>query len=103
MGNWGDIMLDFLAANFSRVIAFLTIIEFELVLTYRRRYLLNSTKVNTAVMAVSSLIFMDAFIYTVRTYSHPQAVSVPGIIRLSVHLVVIVFLFAFYILKQKEN
>lgn len=96
-------MLDFFAANFSRVIAFLTIIEFELVLTYRRRYLLNSTKVNTAVMAVSSLIFMDAFIYTVRTYSHPQAVSVPGIIRLSVHLVVIVFLFAFYILKQKEN
>lgn len=96
-------MLQFLAANFSRVIAFLTIIEFELVLTYRRRYLLNNTKINTAVMAVSALVFMDAFIYTVRTYSHPQSVSVPGLIRLSVHLVVIVFLFIFYFVKQNEK
>ena len=96
-------MIEFISAHLSRIIAFMTIFEFEFVLIYRRRYLLNDNKVNTVVMVLSCLVFIDAFIYTVMTYSNPQTGSIPGYIRLGVHTAAIVFFLVFYLVKNKAE
>lgn len=97
-------MSDFILSNLSKIIAVIALFEFEFVLIYRRRYLKNNTKPNTVMMVISILVFMDAFIYTVFSFSNPNVGSpVAGLIRFTAHCIAVVFFAVFYLVKDKAE
>ena len=98
-------MSDLIINNLGKIIAVIAIFEFEFVLIYRRRYLKKDTRPNFILMVMSIVIFMDAFLYTVLSFSNISLFTMPmaGLIRFAIHCIALVFFMGYYFVTAKTE
>ena len=98
-------MSELIINNLGKIIAVIAIFEFEFVLIYRRRYLKKDTRPNFILMVLSVVVFMDAFLYTVLSFSNITLFVIPAaaLIRFTLHCIALVFFMGYYLVKAKTE